>query len=116
MSENTVLENPKVRVIRKSEDFIVEGVGKVTISSAIHPEVAEQAGQPMQLFHGFALIAAQIGENVRQFPVEWQMSGATNLDEAFDVFYQQATETFKQNIENARQQAESERNRIIKPS
>ncbi len=108
-----LIQHPSVRVIRKSTDYVVDGIGKVTVMEAIDPVVGEQAKEPIRLFQGFAVLGAQVGGQIRSFPVEFMIDGVLTVEEAFDKFQATAVATLRSNMEEARARAEAEQKRII---
>lgn len=108
-----LVPHPSAKVIRRSEDYVVDGFGKVTVLEAIDLEKAAAAKEPRFLFQGFAILGAMVAGQIRQFPVEWLIEGVNNVEEAFDVFQVQAVEQLKKNMAEAQARAAEERNRII---
>lgn len=115
MSEQEVklVQHPTMRVIRQSTDYVVDGLGKVTVFKAIDAEKAVLAKEADTMYQGFAILGAMAGGQVRQFPVEFPIEGATSLDDAFDKFAEKAVAQLRANMEEARQRAEAERSKIV---
>lgn len=108
-------EETKPRVIRKGTDYFVDGLGKVTILEALDPALAEEAGEPLKVYQGFAVIGAQVGPQMAQFPVEFVFENVNSLSDAFDKFQEQATENFKRNMDEARKSAQEQQNKLVVP-
>jgi RPA family protein len=101
-------------IIRKKEEYVVDGMGKISIYSALDATAAKAAKEPVDIYEGFAIIgAAQPNGQIMQVPVEFRIDGVENLDAAFAQFQEAATARFKAMMEEARQQAERQSNRII---
>ena len=114
MSEEIkLIQHPSVKVIRRSEDYVVDGIGKVTVLTAIDQQKALEAKEPLTLYQGFAILGVPIAGTVRQLPVEWLMENVLSIENAFEVFQSQAVAELKKNMEEAQHRAEAERNRII---
>lgn len=105
--------HPTARVIRRTSDYVVDGIGKITVMTAIDAEAARSAQEPETLYQGFAILGARVGNDLRQFPVEFIINDAPSVEAAFDKFQDQAIATLKSNMDEARKRVEAESNRII---
>lgn len=103
----------KILVIRKSEDYVLDNVGKVTVMTAIDPKKAEAAKEPITLYQGYAVLGANVGGAIQPFPVEWIITGVNSIEEAFDKFQEQAIAEFKKGMEDARKRVEEHNRRIV---
>lgn len=115
MSDETIklATHPSVRVIRRSEDYVVDGIGKVTALTAIDPAKAAEAKEAVTLFQGYAILGANVGGQIQPFPVEWLMDGVTSVEQAFEVFQTQAVAELKRNMDEARKRVEEHQKRIV---
>jgi len=100
-------------IIRKKEDYVAAGLGRVTELRALDVAAAVEANEPVAIYEGFAIIGAQANGKIMQVPVEFIMPGVNSLEAAFEGFQKFATERFKAMMEEVKQQATSEQNRII---
>jgi hypothetical protein len=116
MSEEILLPHPSEKVIRKSEDYVLDNVGKVTVMTAIDPKKAEAAKEPVTLYQGYAILGANVGGAIQPFPVEWLITGANSIEEAFAKFQEQAVAEFKKGMEDARKRMEEHNRRIVVPT
>lgn len=115
MTDETIklATHPSIRVIRRSEDYVLDGVGKVTVMTAIDPAKAAESKEPNILYQGYAILGANVGGQIQPFPVEWLMNGVASIEQAFEVFQSQAIAELKKNMDEARKRVEEHQKRIV---
>jgi hypothetical protein len=119
MTDETIIQPQKPRVIRKKTEYVVDGLGKVSVFEAYDPKVAMQAKEALTLYEGFAILGAMQGGRMSQIPVEFPIENnkdgkpITKLEECFDVFQDAAMARFHEMMKEAREAAAAEQKRII---
>lgn len=116
MEQETIqlVKHPSEKVIRRCQDYVVDGLGKITVMTAEDAELAKACGEPLSLYQAFAVIGVRTANGqVAQFPVEFLVQGASDLKDAFTKFQEQAATELRKNIGEAQKRMESEQQRII---
>lgn len=111
IKSSEVPEQPQY-VVRKREEFVVDGLGKVIVYTAIDAFLADKEKQPRVLYEGYAIIGAPLNGKIVQYPVDFTLD-ASSLNEAFSKFQHAATERFKQVMQKTREAVEREQKRIV---
>jgi hypothetical protein len=99
-------------VIRKREEYVVDGLGKVSEYTAINPHAAIDAKEPTSIYEGFAVIGAKVGGQIMQVPCEFRLDAAT-LTEAFEKFKTTAEARFQQIMADAQAEQERQNKKIV---
>lgn len=115
------MESNSEIVIRKREEYVANGLGKVTKNTAINPFLATQAKEPVTIWEGFAVLGVPTKEGVAQVPVEFIFSiEYQDVADAFKDFQKTAMEEFKKQMEEAEKRQQEEmlkrQTKIVGPS
>lgn len=102
-------------VIRRCEQYVVNGMGKISVMTAMDRDAAKDAGEPEVLWEGYAVLGTMTSEGVAQFPVEFDFD-ATSIDDAFGKFKELAVARLKDDMKKAQQRQEKQQSKIITAS
>lgn len=92
------------KVIRKVEEFVVANLGKISVATAINPDLAKEENVPSISYEGFTLIGIPMPNGqISQIPLEFSIDNVNSLEEAFDVFQERAKVKFQEFAEQARE-------------
>lgn len=101
-------------IIRKKDEYVVEGLGRVSVYTALDKEAAIKEQQPETIYEGFSVITAPVSGQMAQFPIEFFID-ASSLDDAFGQFQERAATRFREMVEEAKKAREDQQKQIIVP-
>jgi hypothetical protein len=94
----------KFMVIRKVEQYMVDGLGRVTAFTAI--DAQKLNGEPLTIFRGNTVIgipsSPEAGAPIMQMPLEFDITNAASVTDAFAKFVEAAKAQLEREIAEAR--------------
>ena len=94
----------RIMVIRKVEQYMVDGLGRVTAFVAI--DAQKLNGEPLIIFRGNTVIgipsSPEPGAQIMQMPLDFEIPGAANVTDAFVNFVDAAKAQFERQLAETR--------------
>lgn len=112
----TKQETPKrPMVIRYKEEWVVDGVGKLSRLTAIDPKKAAELKEKEVIWQGLVILGIPTPQGVAQMPVEFEVD-ATDVEHAFSQFHEKALEAFRANMDEMKRQQQEQQSKIVTAS
>ena len=103
-------------IIRKVEEYAIDGVGKVHVFTAINPLLATAQNEPVVVYEGFTVVGAPMPNGqIAKVPVDFAIE-ATSIEDAFKGFKEKASARFSEMVKEANDAAREQQTKIITPA